>query len=43
MPEQGEQQIGGHEVLAVGYLKDQPNYVLVRNSWGRAGAWAATS
>jgi C1A family cysteine protease len=34
MPEPGEQQIGGHEVLAVGYLKDEPNYVLVRNSWG---------
>jgi C1A family cysteine protease len=24
----------GHEVLAVGYLKDQPPYCLVRNSWG---------
>jgi C1A family cysteine protease len=24
----------GHEVLAVGYLKDQPHYCLVRNSWG---------
>ena len=24
----------GHEVLAVGYLKDQPHYALVRNSWG---------
>jgi C1A family cysteine protease len=34
MPEQGEQQIGGHEVLAVGYLAAEPNYVLVRNSWG---------
>ena len=24
----------GHEVLAVGYLRDQPHYCLVRNSWG---------
>ena len=24
----------GHEVLAVGYLKDQPHYCLIRNSWG---------
>jgi C1A family cysteine protease len=24
----------GHEVLAVGYLKDEPHYALVRNSWG---------
>jgi C1A family cysteine protease len=34
MPTPDEQQIGGHEVLAVGYLAAQPNYVLVRNSWG---------
>ena len=34
MPAPSEQQVGGHEVLAVGYLADQPNYVLVRNSWG---------
>jgi C1A family cysteine protease len=34
MPSPAEQQMGGHEVLAVGYLADQPNYVLVRNSWG---------
>jgi len=34
MPSAHEQQMGGHEVLAVGYLADQPNYVLVRNSWG---------
>ena len=34
MPASSEQQVGGHEVLAVGYLADQPNYVLVRNSWG---------
>jgi len=24
----------GHEVLAVGYLRDEPHYCLVRNSWG---------
>lgn len=24
----------GHEVLAVGYLRDQPHYCLIRNSWG---------
>lgn len=29
-----EQLLGGHEVLAVGYLKDEPDYALVRNSWG---------
>ena len=34
MPTQDEQQIGGHEVLAVGYLASEPNYLLVRNSWG---------
>lgn len=34
MPRSGEQQLGGHEVLAVGYLKVYPGYVLVRNSWG---------
>ena len=34
MPEDGEQVLGGHEVLAVGYLKGEPEYVLVRNSWG---------
>jgi C1A family cysteine protease len=34
MPTPDEKQMGGHEVLAVGYLADQPNYVLVRNSWG---------
>ena len=34
MPGQREQQVGGHEVLAVGYLKSEPNYVLVMNSWG---------
>ena len=34
MPAPDEQQLGGHEVLAVGYLAGEPNYVLVRNSWG---------
>lgn len=28
-----EKIVGGHEVLIVGYLKDEPNYALVRNSW----------
>lgn len=34
MPKHGEEILGGHEVLAVGYLKSEPDYVLVRNSWG---------
>ncbi len=34
MPGQGESQLGGHETLVVGYLKSEPNYALVRNSWG---------
>jgi C1A family cysteine protease len=34
MPMHGEAVLGGHEVLAVGYLKAFPQYVLVRNSWG---------
>lgn len=29
-----EQVLGGHEVLCVGYLKDDPEHVIVRNSWG---------
>lgn len=29
-----ERQIGGHEVLIVGYLSSYPNHALVRNSWG---------
>lgn len=28
-----EKILGGHEVLIVGYLQSEPNYVLVRNSW----------
>lgn len=27
--------LGGHEVLMVGYLKDWPEHVLCRNSWGK--------
>lgn len=34
MPKRGEQVLGGHEVLIVGYLKSEPHYALVRNSWG---------
>ena len=34
MPGQDEGVLGGHEVLAVGYLKSEPHYYLVRNSWG---------
>jgi C1A family cysteine protease len=33
-PKPNEEILGGHEVLAVGYLKSEPDYVLVRNSWG---------
>lgn len=33
MPQQGENQVGGHEVLAVGYLKSHPHHVLCMNSW----------
>jgi len=36
MPTRGEKMVGGHEVLAVGYLRAEPNYVLVRNSWGES-------
>lgn len=28
-----EKELGGHEVLMVGYLKSEPHYVLCRNSW----------
>lgn len=34
MPAQGENQVGGHEVLAIGYLQEYPGHVLCRNSWG---------
>lgn len=34
MPAKSESQLGGHEVLAVGYLASHPDHALVRNSWG---------
>jgi C1A family cysteine protease len=34
LPSRNEKVLGGHEVLLVGYLKDEQNYGLVRNSWG---------
>jgi C1A family cysteine protease len=34
MPGRGEKVLGGHEVLLVGYLREEVNYGLVRNSWG---------
>lgn len=34
VPQRGERIIGGHEVLLVGYLEEEPDYGLVRNSWG---------
>jgi len=34
MPGRFEQELGGHEVVAVGYLAAYPDHVLVRNSWG---------
>lgn len=34
MPTRDDKILGGHEVLLVGYLKDESNYGLVRNSWG---------
>lgn len=34
MPGNNESTLGGHEVLAVGYLAAHPDYVLCRNSWG---------
>jgi len=33
MPAPGEQQVGGHAVLAVGY-DDASQWFIVRNSWG---------
>lgn len=37
LPEPGERMIGGHETLICGYLKSEPHYALVRNSWGNWG------
>jgi C1A family cysteine protease len=34
IPARGEQTLGGHEVLLVGYLEHEPQYALARNSWG---------
>lgn len=34
MPSSGESTLGGHEVLAIGYLAEYPQHVLCRNSWG---------
>lgn len=34
VPKPGEQILGGHEILIVGYLQTHPHYFLVRNSWG---------
>lgn len=34
MPKSSESVLGGHEVLLCGYLKSQPDYGLVCNSWG---------
>jgi C1A family cysteine protease len=33
-PSAGEKLLGGHEVLLVGYLPDEPQFALCRNSWG---------
>ena len=35
MPKQGEQLLGGHAVLAVGY-DNQKQIIIMRNSWGKA-------
>lgn len=34
IPTEGEGVLGGHEVLACGYLLEHPGYTLVLNSWG---------
>jgi C1A family cysteine protease len=33
-PDENDLTNDGHEVLAVGYLRSEPHYCLVRNSWG---------
>jgi C1A family cysteine protease len=42
MPASSEKLRGGHAVLAVGY-DDASRRFIVRNSWGRSGAWAGIS
>lgn len=37
IPGPGERALGNHEMLLVGYLKNEPHYALVRNSWGDWG------
>lgn len=34
MPGPAEKMLGGHEVLAIGYLEAHPDHALCRNSWG---------
>ena len=34
MPGPAEKMLGGHEVLAIGYLQAHPDHALCRNSWG---------
>ncbi len=34
MPLSSENELGGHEMLVVGYLAAHPDHALVRNSWG---------
>ncbi len=34
MPLSSESELGGHEMLVVGYLAAHPDHALVRNSWG---------
>jgi C1A family cysteine protease len=34
IPAPGESVLGGHEVLVAGWLKSDPDYALVLNSWG---------
>ena len=43
MPSRDDRVLGGHEVLLVGYLKEQVNYGLVRNSWGDGWGIGGTS
>lgn len=34
VPRRGEQVLGGHEILGVGYLRQFPGFLLCANSWG---------